>query len=134
MLHLDHPLRWRIAGLLLLMFAMSAALVPELPFWQFNNASEFTFSDKILHMATFAFLMAWFSGQYHQRHYPAIALGLVAFGVLIEVLQSFVPYRTSEWMDLYADGIGIAIGLLIAVFFIGGWTPRVESWLGSRNE
>ena len=46
----------------------------------------------------------------------ALLFGLLAYGGLIEILQSFVPGRTSEWGDLLADGIGIAFGMGLAAF------------------
>jgi VanZ family protein len=40
--------------------------------------------------------------------------GLFAFGGLIEILQFFVPGRSSEWGDLLGDAIGIALGAVAA--------------------
>ena len=37
-------------------------------------------------------------------------LGLLAYGALIEILQSMTPDRSAEWADLFADSLGIAIG------------------------
>jgi len=56
-------------------------------------------------------------------------LGLVAFGVLIELGQEMIPYRSAEWKDLVADIAGIGIGLAIAVTGLGGWSLRFEQWL-----
>jgi VanZ family protein len=39
--------------------------------------------------------------------------GLIAFGGLIEILQSFTPNRSAEWADWMTDGVGIAIGVLV---------------------
>jgi VanZ family protein len=39
---------------------------------------------------------------------------LLAYGGLIEVLQSFTPNRVGEWPDLLADSVGVALGLLLA--------------------
>lgn len=39
---------------------------------------------------------------------------LVAFGALIEVLQHYVPGRSSEWGDLLADSIGVVGGAVVA--------------------
>ena len=54
------------------------------------------------------------------RAYPArVAMtlfGLLLYGGLIEVLQSFTPDRYAEWEDVIADGIGILAGYGIAVF------------------
>lgn len=36
--------------------------------------------------------------------------GLLLLGGLIEVLQSLTPYRLAEWMDWFADGVGIVVG------------------------
>ena len=41
------------------------------------------------------------------------ALGLLAFGGFIELVQTQIPERTGEWPDLLADGSGIALGLLL---------------------
>jgi VanZ family protein len=38
---------------------------------------------------------------------------LLAFGVQIEIVQSFLPYREASFGDVLADGIGIILGMLI---------------------
>ena len=43
-----------------------------------------------------------------------LAASLLAFGGLIEILQLFVPGRSCEWEDLFADSIGIALGMVVA--------------------
>lgn len=129
MLVLKYRRSWQIAGALLLGFALMGALLPEFRFWYIDPAKLFKFSDKILHVLTFALLATWFSGQYKRQSYWRIAVGLVAFGALIELIQSMVVYRTSEWLDLYADSIGVALGLSAALLGAGGWSLRVERWL-----
>lgn len=47
------------------------------------------------------------------RHWLSAA-GLLAYGALIEVVQSRLPARSAEWSDLAADAVGITIGLLLA--------------------
>lgn len=42
-----------------------------------------------------------------------VSAGLLAYGGLIEVLQSLTKYRQADWHDLAADAIGIALALLI---------------------
>jgi VanZ family protein len=48
---------------------------------------------------------------------------LLAYGGLIEVLQSFTPNRYAEIGDLFADGVGLAIGAVLARF-TAHWMPR----------
>jgi hypothetical protein len=57
-----------------------------------------------------------------------IAAGLVGFGILIELCQRLVGYRSAEWLDIGADVIGVAIGLLIGLAGAGGWSQRFENW------
>lgn len=49
------------------------------------------------------------------RAYPGrfelVLLGLIAFGGMIEALQSLTAYRSAEWADWLADIIGIGGGL-----------------------
>ena len=39
---------------------------------------------------------------------------LLAYGALIELLQTLVPNRSGEWGDFAADVVGVALGLLLA--------------------
>ena len=69
--------------------------------------------DKSNHMLGFGTL-----GFLGVRSWPnrtvVVLAALLAYGGLIEVLQSLTPYRSAEWADLLADGVGLAVGLLIA--------------------
>lgn len=136
MLPLRHAGRWRIAGLTLLLLVLAATLMPAIWFWpqRAQLAAWFVNADKWLHAITFAVLAIWFSGQYRPRSYWRIALGLLAFGALIEAVQRPIAYRSAEGLDIVADGVGILVGLLIAAAGVGGWSMRVENWLVARNE
>ena len=65
--------------------------------------------DKTNHLLAFAVLMVLGCCAFPGRK-MAVPLGLLAFGALIEVLQSFTSYRFAEWGDLLADGVGVAVG------------------------
>lgn len=49
---------------------------------------------------------------------------LLAYGALIELLQSFTPDRYAEWSDLWADGVGLFVGTMFT------W---LASWLAQRQ-
>lgn len=135
MLPLRYAQRWRAAGLFLLVIVLTATLMPAV--WFFTGkpqlVSWITNIDKWMHVATFLFLAVWFAGQYERRSYWRIALGLVLFGILIEVCQRMVSYRSAEWYDLAADVLGIVIGLTVAWLGLGGWSLRAEAWLARRG-
>ena len=89
--------------------------------------------DKWLHLLTFLFLSLWFAGQYARSSYWRLVVGLIAFGLLIEAGQAMISYRSAEWMDLVADVCGIAVGLIIALAGLGGWSLRFEQWLARES-
>lgn len=131
MLPLAFPQRWRIASVVLLLLVLAAAIMPAVWFWpdRVKLVGWLDSYDKWAHAATFAFLAIWFSGQYRPRSYWRIAVGLIAFGLLVEACQRLVAYRTAEWFDVAADAAGIIAGLLIAAAGVGGWCLRFEAWL-----
>ncbi|NKE64808.1 VanZ family protein [Ramlibacter sp. RBP-2] len=69
--------------------------------------------DKANHALGFAVLAVLGLAAYPARTARVLA-GLLAFGALIEVLQSLTGYRTAEWLDLLADGAGLAAGWPLA--------------------
>ncbi|MDH4124674.1 MAG: VanZ family protein [Gammaproteobacteria bacterium] len=135
MLPLRYALHWRAAGIFLLLAVLAGALMPAVWFWEDRAGflNWFVNVDKWLHGVTFVVLAVWFGGQYRSDFYWRIGVGLLLFGVLIEVCQRMVTYRSAEWFDLVADAAGIALGLIIGRAWLGGWSLRVEAWLGGRN-
>ncbi len=80
--------------------------------------------DKAQHFAAFAVLF-WLSDFAWRPAYalPGKALGLLAFGALIEWLQSFTSVRMTEWGDILADGAGIT-----AYWIAHPWALRMAFW------
>lgn len=98
---------WRLVLIVMLGLVSWLALAPKPP------PELSTGWDKLNHLLAFAAL-AVVSVMAFARARWRIAAGLLAYGGLIEVLQSFTPTRVAEPVDLLADGLGIAIGLLLA--------------------
>jgi hypothetical protein len=80
-------------------------------------ASFFRF-DKLIHAAVYAVLGA-LAYRGSGRVWVALAIAL-AWGASDELHQSFVPGRSPELLDLVADGVGGAVGALLAHL----WTSR----------
>ena len=135
MLSLRYALRWQAASAVLLLLVLASALMPAIWFWPDRVRVEnwLAHLDKWAHLLTFAFLAVWFAGQYRRGAYWRIALGLVGFGILIEICQRAVGYRSAEWLDLGADVIGIVIGLMIGLAGAGGWSQRLEQRYVTRG-
>ena len=72
--------------------------------------------DKLGHFAAYGLLMFWFSQLYRERN-PRIAyaLGFVAMGVGLELVQGQFGYRTYEVFDMYANTLGVLLGWATAL-------------------
>lgn len=69
--------------------------------------------DKGNHILAFSVLniLAWLSAP---KHHPAWRLsGLLFFGLFIEGVQSFIPYRSAAGLDVIADMFGLALGEIL---------------------
>jgi VanZ family protein len=87
--------------------------------------------DKVEHLAAYVLLALWFTGLVARRRYWVVAAGLLALGLLIEVLQWVMNLgRSAEALDMLANTFGVGVGITIALLATGGWAPRLESWLG----
>ncbi len=129
MLPLRYAPWWRTASGFLLILVLVGAIMPAVWFWPDRGKIVIWFGgiDKWTHAIVFVFLAVWFAGQYRHRSYWRIALGLLMFGVLIELCQRMVGYRSAEWLDVAADAAGIIAGLMIAAGGLGGSCQRFEA-------
>jgi len=86
--------------------------------------------DKMMHAFTFCCLMGWWGNVFHARRARGLAaLGCLAFGVLIEILQWLMPPRDADALDVLADAIGIMLGLLLLHTPLARALRRFEAWV-----
>jgi VanZ family protein len=73
--------------------------------------------DKLRHVWAFSTLafVASLGGNPSLGHAGRVAVGLMAYGLAIELIQSQLPSRTASVADLLADAAGVAIGLLLVL-------------------
>jgi VanZ family protein len=64
--------------------------------------------DKANHALAF-FVLALLGAAAYPRRWRRVLLWLLAYGALIEVLQGLTGWRDAEWLDLLADGVGLAL-------------------------
>jgi VanZ family protein len=67
-------------------------------------------NDKFKHILAFASLAFGLVYFWRLSHLQALVL-LLCYGVLIEVVQSFIPGRYPSVLDVLADSLGIALGI-----------------------
>ncbi|MCC6521677.1 MAG: VanZ family protein [Polyangiaceae bacterium] len=104
-------LRLAFAAALVVVLALSLWPLPEPP-------PLHTGWDKTDHLAAFVAL-----GLLGLPSWPGervrVAGGLLAYGVLIEVLQGLTGYRMADWRDFVADAAGVALAALLLAWWRG---------------
>jgi VanZ family protein len=115
-------------------FFACAAVVAVLAFYPLDE-SPFTGHDKANHVLAFA-VLAWladgaFPGS--ARTLATWALLLLAYGLFIEVVQRFLPYRQFSWHDLGANGMGILLYLSLALLVFAATRLARGRWLRKND-
>ena len=105
----SHPFKlirlWYALGAMLLLAVMVASLIPM--------PDDVGISDKTGHLIVYLVLSGWFSLLARNRFILGMSLlGLVLYGMLIELLQGLTGYRFAEWGDVVANSLGCALGAL----------------------
>ena len=96
-----------------ILLVISISIVTILSIKEVNIEPSVKFLDKALHFLCFSYLtfITWLSRILNKDlHVYVIVL---AYGILIEIVQRFLPYRSFEYLDIFADFIGIIAGLII---------------------
>ena len=108
-----------------MLLAVLVVVVAWFAFMPGGGAPSFGIGDKIDHLLAFGALASTgaLSQQAGARHALQTALGLLAYGGFIELVQTQLPTRTGEWADLLADAVGIAGGLLLVALLRRLWRP-----------
>lgn len=70
---------------------------------------DFTINDKIAHGITFFILTLLISRGYPDNYGLLMLLYIAAFGLLIEGVQYFIPWRSFSVADWFADIAGILV-------------------------
>ena len=97
-----------------LVFIGSVLLVTTLSLMPMPDGDMlFTHQDKVSHSIAYIYLfvVGWW-GWFFARSLWPLALLLLGYGMLIELLQGAGGYRSMEWFDLLANMVGIGLGWL----------------------
>ena len=70
--------------------------------------------DKANHFIAFAALYVTLHFGFSRLNLGAKVAILLAYGIQIEIMQSFVPNRYFSLLDIVADGISIVFGILLS--------------------
>jgi VanZ family protein len=91
----------------------------------------FRLGDVVLHAFAFVYLSFALAFAHLDRRFGVVALALLGYGALIEVLQGFTATRAPEFGDLLVDAGGIVFGCLLYSAIGAPLRRFVERWFGN---
>lgn len=123
MLPLRFPKLWTGLAWLLTAAVIIGSLLPA------PVVAAIPLRDKVLHATAYLVLMVSFAGFYRRGLYPAVAVVLLVLGASLELLQGLTETRSGDWKDMAMNCAGVAAGLVLSWWLLGGWCQRVEQRL-----
>jgi len=95
---------------------VSLVLISILSIQEIEVQSSVNFSDKLLHFFCFLYLttISWLSRIIYKELWLYVIV--LAYGILIEIVQIYIPYRSFEFLDIFADFLGILVGTFLINF------------------
>jgi len=79
-----------------------------------GNGLHSYFNDKLMHAVGFVVMTILADLAHPQTRRKCPVFGLIAFGLAIELVQGYLPYRSFSMWDWAADIFGILLYLLVA--------------------
>ncbi len=104
----------RVRQLLRLAFYLAGALVGALSLAPSAALPSVSIGDKAEHIIAYA-VLGLLGGASSDHGIARTALGLSAFGIVIELLQAFSPGRSPDPIDALADIVGACLGCGLAL-------------------
>ena len=100
-----------------IILGISVVLISVLSIQEIDVKSSVSLSDKLLHLSCFLYLtiISWLSRIIYKEFWLYVIV--LAYGILIEIVQIYIPYRSFEFLDIFADFLGILAGSLFINFF-----------------
>jgi len=101
------------------LFAAAVAGVLVFALWPVEELPPLqTGWDKADHLAAFAALAMLGFAAWPERRLRVVAW-LLVLGAAIELLQGLTGYRTMDWRDFVADGLGVVLGWGLRTAMLG---------------
>ncbi len=112
---------------------LTALLVTPQP-WEYfgrfqaplQDAIELTLADYVRHFLAFSLLASFAWHAQRSSEWPTriqFLSCLLAYAILVEVIQLPIPERTFQWLDLLANGTGLVFGWIFASFLAETMRP-----------
>ncbi len=102
-----------LTTILIVLFFASLGVIEYLATAKVSIKADVLSWDKANHFMAFLVLYLMLSLTFVKLSERVKVLIMFLFGVQIEIVQYFLPYRDFSLLDLVADSIGIGLGVLV---------------------
>ena len=123
MYELKYSYVWIFLGVMLIGIISYLSLVPS------RSLPSLNVSDKLVHFLIYLTITLWFVGIFKQKYFAALGILFLLFSLGIEILQGMTTYRSFEWLDLAANGLGIFCAVILGILMFKGWCEVIEKKL-----
>ncbi len=96
---------------------ISIVLISILSIQEIEFEPSINLGDKLIHFSCFLYLtiISWLGRIIYKELWLYVIV--LAYGILIEIVQIYIPYRSFEFLDIFADFLGILAGSFFINFF-----------------
>lgn len=97
---------------------------------------EHSIPDKVYHFSGYfslSLVFMWYAASRARWLVPVLVAFMLGHAAVTEVLQGYVPDRTTDWTDFIANFLGISLGTGIGLFcrrFVEREDPELVLWAG----
>ncbi len=107
-------LRWLIAKWSRVVLLTAVVTISYLAFSKAPQLPpSVSFGDKFNHFFAFFVLSFLVHNAYKQKSFLWKVIIVMAYALLIEIVQSLLPHRSAEWLDVLADFIGVLLFIVV---------------------
>lgn len=106
---------WLVVAIVLAVLAAVAALIPPRGTPGIEVADLGETLATVLHGVGYAVLAATAMLAQRQPRPIPTALLVIAYGVLLEIVQGALGQRSAQWVDLAANSAGVVLGIVVAL-------------------
>jgi hypothetical protein len=93
-------------------------------------APDFMGVDKVIHLLVYAFVTLWFGlCLIRPKAYRILGIALILMGIILELIQGEMGYRSMSYMDMTSNGLGVLLGWLLSRTRLSGALILLESSL-----
>lgn len=126
---LRRPQGWFLLWLLAIAAVVVLCLLPLPPI----GAPDLP-ADKLGHVLGYAALAAYAGVLFTRAGLARAVLALFAVGIAVEALQTLLPWRSGELLDILANTLGLVLGATVAWTPAAGLLVTIERMLLRRHE